>query len=62
MGVKGCHSLAEVKFNAFCVEKQKWDILSLSSQTFCFGLFFFTLIFLSKLALFGSVGDGSRKV
>lgn len=40
MGVKGCHSLAEVKFNAFCVEKHKWDILSLSSQTFCFGLFF----------------------
>lgn len=60
MGVKGCHSFAEVKFNAFCVEKHKWDILSLSSQSFCFC--FFTLIFLSKLALFRSVGDGSRKV
>lgn len=27
-----------------------------------FWFVFFTLIFLSKLALFGSVGDGSRKV
>lgn len=41
MGVKGCHSFAEVKFNAFCVEKHKWDILSLSSQSFCFGFFFY---------------------